>query len=157
MFGPGGFAYVYLSYGIHELFNISAEKEGHGAAVLIRAIEPEIGVEEMRERRPGRSDRELSSGPGRLTLAMGINLSYSGADVLEPPFELFDTIAGVNQVRVAVDQAGDNDAAAAIVHLAPAADFRKLVRRSDPNDTAAEGGDGAAWSKLELTGQVAST
>ena len=88
MFGPGGFAYIYLSYGIHKLFNVTAEEAGHGAAVLIRALEPTIGLEEMRSRRPGRSDRELCSGPGRLAEALGISLSQSGRDLLEPPFTL---------------------------------------------------------------------
>ena len=88
MFGPGGFAYIYLSYGIHKLFNVTADRAGHGAAVLIRALEPTIGLEEMRSRRPGRSDRELCSGPGRLAEALGINLSQSGRDLLEPPFTL---------------------------------------------------------------------
>ena len=78
LFGPAGHAYVYLSYGIHELFNVVTGDEGHGAAVLIRALQPVAGIEAMRERRPGRSDRELCSGPGRLTLALGIGLEHNG-------------------------------------------------------------------------------
>ncbi len=78
LFGPAGHAYVYLSYGIHELFNVVTGNDGHGAAVLIRALEPVAGIEAMRERRPGRSDRELCSGPGRLTLALGITLEHNG-------------------------------------------------------------------------------
>lgn len=90
MFGPPGNAYVYLSYGIHPLLNIVAESEGHAAAVLIRAIEPAVGVEEMRERRPGRADHELCSGPGRLTSALGIALGENGADISRPPFDLIE-------------------------------------------------------------------
>ena len=77
LFGPARHAYVYLSYGIHELFNVVTGPEGHGAAVLIRAIEPVAGIELMRARRPGRRDRELCSGPGRLTLALGIGLAHN--------------------------------------------------------------------------------
>jgi DNA-3-methyladenine glycosylase len=79
LFGPAGHAYVYLSYGIHELFNVVTGPEGHGAAVLIRALEPVRGVEEIRARRPGRADRELCSGPGRLTLSLGIGLEHNEA------------------------------------------------------------------------------
>lgn len=86
MFGPGGHAYVYLSYGIHELFNVTADIAGRGAAVLIRAIEPTEGIETMRRRRPGRTDLELCSGPGRLSRALDISLGWSGQDLLRPPF-----------------------------------------------------------------------
>jgi DNA-3-methyladenine glycosylase len=79
LFGPPGHAYVYLSYGIHELFNVVTGPEGRGAAVLVRALEPLHVIEEIRARRPGRSDRELCSGPGRLTLALGIGLGHNGA------------------------------------------------------------------------------
>jgi DNA-3-methyladenine glycosylase len=77
LFGPPGHAYVYISYGIHELFNVVTGPEGHGAAVLIRALEPERGLDEIRSRRPGRPNRELASGPGRLTLALGIGLGHN--------------------------------------------------------------------------------
>jgi DNA-3-methyladenine glycosylase len=88
LFGPPGHAYVYLSYGIHSLLNAVAEPEGSAAAVLIRALEPTEGIEEMRERR-GRDDVVgLCSGPGKLTEALGVGLSLNGADLGEPPFEL---------------------------------------------------------------------
>src|ERR1700690_2728023 len=73
IFGPPGHAYVYLSYGIHECLNIVAEPEGVPGCVLIRSLEPVAGLDIMRSRRPGaRTDRDLTSGPGKLTLALAI-------------------------------------------------------------------------------------
>jgi DNA-3-methyladenine glycosylase len=88
LFGPPGHAYVYLSYGIHSLLNAVAESEGDAAAVLIRALEPIHGTEEMRARRGDRPDRDLCSGPGKLTEALGVGLGLNGADLLAPPFEV---------------------------------------------------------------------
>jgi DNA-3-methyladenine glycosylase len=82
LFGPPGHAYVYLSYGIHQLFNVVTEPAGVGAAVLIRALEPRWGIERMRTRRPGRSDRELCAGPGRLSLALAIGAEHNECDLL---------------------------------------------------------------------------
>jgi DNA-3-methyladenine glycosylase len=96
LFGPPGRAYVYLSYGIHSLLNFVAEPEGDAAAVLIRALEPDAGVEDMRARRggfvtsevqkPPHGDINLCSGPGKLTEALGIGLADNGADVCRDPF-----------------------------------------------------------------------
>jgi DNA-3-methyladenine glycosylase len=88
LFGPPGRAYVYLSYGIHSLLNAVAEPHGCAAAVLIRAIEPAVGVEVMRRRRGDRPDHELCSGPGKLTEALGIGLEVNGAALTEEPFRL---------------------------------------------------------------------
>jgi DNA-3-methyladenine glycosylase len=88
LFGPPGRAYVYLSYGIHSLLNAVAEPEGQAAAVLIRALEPTTGIEAMRKRRGPRPDRDLCSGPGKLTEALGINLSENRADLARDPFLL---------------------------------------------------------------------
>ena len=88
LFGPPGRAYVYLSYGIHSLLNFVAEPEGEAAAVLIRALQPTAGLEEMRERRGERPDGELCSGPGKLTEALGIGLERNGADLGRDPFRL---------------------------------------------------------------------
>jgi DNA-3-methyladenine glycosylase len=98
LFGPPGRAYVYLSYGIHSLLNFVCEPEGDAAAVLIRALEPTEGLDEMRARRgglaadmaqkPPRRDLELCSGPGKLTEALGIGLGENGADLTRPPFRL---------------------------------------------------------------------
>jgi len=88
LFGPPGRAYVYLSYGIHSLLNAVAEPEGEAAAVLIRALEPTVGLEEMRTRRGGRGDLDLCTGPGKLTEALGIGLDANGADLASDPFLL---------------------------------------------------------------------
>jgi DNA-3-methyladenine glycosylase len=79
LFGPPGRAYVYLSYGIHSLLNAVAEPEGEAAAVLIRALEPTAGLEQMRARRGERPDTDLCSGPGKLTDALGLDLDANGA------------------------------------------------------------------------------
>lgn len=85
MFLGGGFAYVYLSYGVHCCFNVSADRQGHGSAVLIRALEPVEGLELMRRRR-GLSRHSdpilLTSGPGRLTQAMAITRRQNGLDLV---------------------------------------------------------------------------
>jgi DNA-3-methyladenine glycosylase len=88
LFGPPGRAYVYLSYGIHSLLNAVAEPEGEAAAVLVRALRPTAGLEEMRERRGGRPELELCSGPGKLTEALGVGLEHNGADLGSDPFLL---------------------------------------------------------------------
>lgn len=88
LFGPPGFAYVYLSYGIHSLLNAVVEPEGEAAAVLIRALEPTHGLEEMRARRGSRPDADLCSGPGKLTEALGIDLAVNEADLCREPFQL---------------------------------------------------------------------
>lgn len=88
IFGPPGRAYVYLSYGIHSLLNFVAEPEGDAAAVLIRALEPTAEIEAMRARRGDRPDRDLCSGPGKLTEALGIDLSQNDADLARDPFLL---------------------------------------------------------------------
>jgi DNA-3-methyladenine glycosylase len=79
MYGLPGFAYIYFSYGMHWMLNISTEPEGIGAAVLIRAIEPTIGLDLMRQRR-GESLplRDLARGPGRVCAALGLSLAENG-------------------------------------------------------------------------------
>jgi DNA-3-methyladenine glycosylase len=82
MFGPPGHAYVYLIYGVYECLNLVAEPEGHAGCVLIRALEPVSGLDRMRRRRPAaRRVEDLCSGPGKLTLAMGITRALNGAPV----------------------------------------------------------------------------
>jgi len=88
LFGPPGRAYVYFSYGIHNLLNAVAEPDGCAAAVLIRALEPVWGIDRMRARRGREEVRELCSGPGKLTEALGIGLGENRAPLDRPPFEL---------------------------------------------------------------------
>ena len=88
LFGLPGRAYVYLSYGIHSLLNAVAEPDGSAAAVLIRALEPTVGVGRMRERRGGRPDEDLCSGPGKLTEALGIDLTMNGRELTRKPFRV---------------------------------------------------------------------
>jgi len=78
MFGPAGHLYVYLSYGIHCCANVVTGAEGDGQAVLIRAVEPFDGAEQMFERR-GR--HPLADGPGKLCQALGIGLADNGTDL----------------------------------------------------------------------------
>jgi DNA-3-methyladenine glycosylase len=86
LFEAPGIAYVYRSYGIHALLNAVCEPQGIGAAVLIRALAPLEGIELMRLRRqlPERvpvRDRDLCSGPGKLTQALGISLGENGTSL----------------------------------------------------------------------------
>jgi DNA-3-methyladenine glycosylase len=84
IFGPPGHAYVYLSYGMHECLNIVVEPEGEPGCVLIRALEPVAGIDMMRIRRPAaRSDRDLTSGPGKLTRALAITRQQNGIDITQ--------------------------------------------------------------------------
>jgi DNA-3-methyladenine glycosylase len=94
LFGLPARAYVYLSYGIHKLLNFVAEPEGEAAAVLIRALEPTMGIEAMRARRGERPDTDLCSGPGKLTEALGIDLDQNDADLLADPFLLLRPESG---------------------------------------------------------------
>ena len=88
LFGPPGRAYVYRSYGIHALVNAVTEPEGVGAAVLIRALEPTIGLDLMRARRGRDAVGDLCSGPGKLTQALGITAADDGVLLGNPPFAL---------------------------------------------------------------------
>jgi DNA-3-methyladenine glycosylase len=84
MFGPPGHLYVYLSYGMHHCCNIVCRPQGVAGAVLVRALAPLTGLDEMRSRRPAaRRDRDLCSGPGKLCQALGLDRSFDGADLLD--------------------------------------------------------------------------
>ena len=88
MFLAGGYAYVYRSYGVHWCLNLVCEAEGLAAAVLLRALEPTRGLDEMRARRGAVGDRLLCSGPGRLCEALGVTRDQDGLRLDRPPFEV---------------------------------------------------------------------
>jgi DNA-3-methyladenine glycosylase len=99
MFGPPGRAYIYLSYGIHWCLNFVCREAGHGAGVLIRALEPTKGIAAMRQRRHQHELRQLCSGPGRLGQALGITHGLNGKRVDRAPFSLRAGAAHLRVVR----------------------------------------------------------
>ena len=82
MYNIGGTAYVYFVYGMYNQFNVVTNVTDFPHAVLVRAVEPVEGLDIVRRRRTGRSEYELTSGPGRLCLAMGIDRGLDNADLL---------------------------------------------------------------------------
>ena len=88
MYHDGGYAYVYLIYGMHCCFNVVTGPPGEGNAVLIRALEPVEGLALMAERRGTADRRLLCSGPGRLCRAMGIGMEYYGQDLFSGSLRL---------------------------------------------------------------------
>ncbi|MCA9996727.1 MAG: DNA-3-methyladenine glycosylase [Anaerolineales bacterium] len=84
MFGSAGFAYVYFSYGIHWLFNVVTGEPGQANAVLVRALQPVLGVDEMQRGRNGRSVSQLTNGPAKLTQALQIDKLFDGANLCDP-------------------------------------------------------------------------
>jgi DNA-3-methyladenine glycosylase len=88
MFGPSGHLYVYRSYGIHWCANVVCGAEGVASAVLLRALQPTHGVNDMRMRRGLNDTRLLAAGPGRLTQALGLSGENDGDDLGGPPYEL---------------------------------------------------------------------
>ncbi|WP_162051606.1 DNA-3-methyladenine glycosylase [Pontibacter pamirensis] len=115
MYHEGGVAYVYLVYGIYHLFNIITNKKDKADAVLVRAIEPEIGVEEMLLRRNMAAIKpNLTAGPGVLSIAMGINKKLYGADLtgntiwLEDKDIRFPSEEIAAGPRIGIDYAGED-------------------------------------------------
>lgn len=110
IYGPPGIWYVYRSYGIHWCANLICLDEGIAAAVLLRAVQPLDGLEVMRRRRGGITDRLLAAGPGRLTAALGITRALDGqpmrqADVTVHPAS--GTPEVIATARVGITRAAD--------------------------------------------------
>ena len=78
MWGPPGHAYVYLCYGLHQMLNLVTNRDGEGAAVLIRSCEPIAGQTTIRRRRGGKDGPVLLTGPGKVGQALGLDASFSG-------------------------------------------------------------------------------
>ena len=112
MYGIGGTAYVYFVYGMYYQFNVVTNAHDTPHAVLVRALEPLEGIELMRERRHGQPARNLTSGPGKLCIAMGIDRTLDGEDLLEDqvwieegqPVRRLHILSGP---RIGIDYAGD--------------------------------------------------
>ena len=143
LFGPPGRAYVYLSYGIHQLLNAVAEPKGSAAAALIRALEPTEGIEVMRRRRRMDSITGLCSGPGKLTEALAVGAEHNGARLCAPPFEIFEPTQEWRRARVETDVRIGITRAAELPWRYCAAESRYLSRPVDRrlrNQIAATGG-----------------
>jgi DNA-3-methyladenine glycosylase len=114
MFQPGGFSYVYLCYGIHNLFNVVTNQDGEADAVLIRALEPTGGIEWMQKRMNTSSPIRITSGPGKLTKALGIDRTMNGKYLLANEVWIEDsgTKIGSSKIvaspRIGIDYAGED-------------------------------------------------
>lgn len=115
MFAEGGHAYVYLCYGMHNLFNVVTNKKGKADAVLIRAIEPVTGIEEMKERRGIlKNPFQLTAGPGKLSVALGIDRTFNGKFLLNNEVWIEDSGEKINarhtisSKRIGIDYAGED-------------------------------------------------
>ena len=100
MFGPPGHAYVYFNYGIHWCLNFVCREAGHGAGVLIRALQPTHGVDVMRTRRGMDDERLMCAGPGRVGQALGIGAAHYGLPLDAAPFTVLAAPADAAPVQV---------------------------------------------------------
>ncbi len=115
MFGSGGYSYVYLCYGMHHMFNVVTNTAGTADAILIRALEPVEGIEQMIIRRGDLTNKfHLTSGPGKLTRALGIDRNWNGKSLQDNDIWIEDRgekiTAGkiVAGPRIGIDYAGDD-------------------------------------------------
>ena len=114
MFKEGGHAYVYLCYGIHNLFNVVTNVEGEADAVLIRALEPIEGIKEMMKRMQVKSEKRITSGPGKLTKAMAIDRNLNGKMLwtrqlwIEDIGNNYQSNKIVRSERIGIDYAGQD-------------------------------------------------
>lgn len=112
MFGPPGHLYVYFTYGMHYCCNIVTGPQGHGSAVLIRAIEPVVGEEMMEKFRNGRTSVELTNGPAKVCQALNIDKQWNGHNLRDAPLQLIikpplDTTEIVQTTRIGISRAKD--------------------------------------------------
>jgi DNA-3-methyladenine glycosylase len=114
MYLEGGHAYVYFTYGMHWCMNVVTQEADLAEAVLLRAAEPVRGVESMRTRRPkAKTDFELMNGPGKLSMALGIDRALDGADLRSDALWLTERDAAINDEdvavspRIGIDNSGD--------------------------------------------------
>jgi len=112
MFKEGGIAYIYLCYGMHSLFNVVTNLKNHPQAILIRAVEPIKGIHHMEKRRNQKISYNLTSGPGKLTQALGIQLKDNGSLLNGPLILIKDIGININQIksspRIGVSYAKDD-------------------------------------------------
>lgn len=100
MFGPSGFAYIYLIYGMYLCFNVTTGPEDSPEAVLIRALEPVEGIQVMRRNRGQDSIYNLCSGPAKLVQALGIDMSLNGTSVVEGKVRFLDSSSSTTSVNI---------------------------------------------------------
>jgi DNA-3-methyladenine glycosylase len=110
MFGPSGYLYVYFTYGMHYCMNVVTGPDGHGAGVLIRAVEPLEGLEIMQQNRKNKLAKELTNGPGKVTQALGINRELGGHDLHEAPLKLIVKPAVLDEQIVRTTRVGISSA-----------------------------------------------
>jgi DNA-3-methyladenine glycosylase len=114
MFGEPGHAYIYLCYGIHHLFNVVTNRKGVADAVLVRAVIPIDGIQEMQQRRGNRAIADLANGPGKFTQAMGITTDFNKTCLNSPPVWIEDAAIRVpadmirTSRRIGVEYAGED-------------------------------------------------
>jgi DNA-3-methyladenine glycosylase len=132
LFGSPGVAYVYRSYGIHALLNAVCEPEGVGAAVLIRALQPTLGLELMRARRGVEAERMLCSGPGKLTQSLDIELTHNQSDLIAGPIVITERPPEWRGVEIAADRRIGITHAAELPWRFCAAESRYLSRPVSP-------------------------
>jgi len=115
MYESGGIAYVYLCYGIHHLFNIVTNTKGNADAILVRAIQPTLGMDIMQERRgKSKMDKTLTSGPGNISKALGISKTYNSLSVTSENIWIEDIGHNPSNIkettRIGIDYAGEDAA-----------------------------------------------